>query len=146
MRRQYLLFMVFAVISTGINLGSQAIIKATLSDITLLNHTFFQLEYYFIIQLLTGTILGFVSKFILDKYYVFQSRNTTLTQTFKQIVLYGLMAILTTLVFWSVEIGFKMIFEFNGADLVGGILGLSIGYTMKFFLDNKFVFLKTNSN
>jgi putative flippase GtrA len=50
------------------------------------------------------------------------------------------MGVCTTLIFWMFEISFEYMFEFSSAKYYGATIGLSIGYTMKYFLDKKFVF------
>ncbi len=51
------------------------------------------------------------------------------------------MGIFTTIIFWGTEIGFNAIFENQNAKYIGAIIGLSIGYAIKYFLDKKFVFV-----
>ena len=50
------------------------------------------------------------------------------------------MGILTTIIFWVVEIGFDIIFKFDSAKYIGATIGLSIGYIAKYILDKNFVF------
>jgi len=132
--------MLFAIICTIINLGSQYGLEKLLSPIAIFQYTLFSFTLVFIIKLLTGTILGFVTKFILDKFVVFKEQNESAARTFRQITLYASFAVITTLIFWSFEIGFNVIFKSGIWDIVGGLIGLAIGYTIKFFLDKKYVF------
>lgn len=141
--------MVFAAICTGINLGSQAITALILGS-----SGFFQgglsiagkvYQYSFLVQILTGTILGFVTKFILDKFLVFQNSHENFSSTLKQIFIYGSFAVITTLIFWGFEFTFKAVFQDDQfLTLLGGFIGLAIGYSLKFFLDKSFVFNKTS--
>jgi len=48
-------------------------------------------------------------------------------------------------IFWGFEIGFNYIFTNPQAKYVGAIVGLSIGYIIKYFLDKKFVFTEKKS-
>lgn len=132
--------MIFAAVCTFINLGSQFLMGVLLAPVDILNRILFTLKLNFLIQLATGTILGFLAKFILDKFVVFQEKHESAAGTVKQIFIYGLLAVVTTIIFWAFEIGFEKLFHFEQADLVGGFIGLVIGYTVKFFLDRKFVF------
>jgi len=47
---------------------------------------------------------------------------------------------LTTFIFWGTEIGFDAFFENENAKYFGAVIGLSIGYIIKYFLDKKYVF------
>jgi putative flippase GtrA len=140
--------MVFAAVCTVINLGSQILVEWTLSPletfqqvvtINLLIKTF-SLQLYFLLKLAVGTILGFLAKFLLDKFVVFQEKHAGAGATLQQIFIYGLFAVVTTLIFWGFQISFELIFPAPYMDLIGGLLGLVIGYTLKYFLDKRFVF------
>jgi len=98
------------------------------------------LDVAFFIQMITGTFVGFAFKFIADKYIIFKDKNSNIKHTIVQLFRYTLFAIITTFIFWCTEIGFKFAFSFNGRDLVGGFLGLCLGYTIKFILDKRYVF------
>ena len=93
------------------------------------------------ISILTGTILGFLSKYYLDRKYIFFYRFVNLKNDFKILSLYIFMSVIATLIFWSVEVLFDQIFEVRYMRYVGAILGLSIGYTIKYVLDRRFVFV-----
>jgi putative flippase GtrA len=144
MKREYVFYMLFAALCTLVNLGSQYGIKKLFEPVQLLHYKLFniaELELYFIFALLTGTILGFTTKFVLDKFIVFREKHKTLGHTFRQMFIYGLLALVTTAIFWGVEILFRVIFGFENREIVGGLIGLAIGYTVKFFLDKRFVFI-----
>lgn len=146
MSRKFFLYMLFAVICTGINLGSQSVLNYLLSPIEVLNQglTIFgkTFEYYYIIHLLAGTALGFMAKFLLDKFLVFKNEHQNMGATFKQMIIYGLFAVITTLIFWGFQISFKFIFNSDQISLIGGLLGLTIGYSVKYILDKTWVFKK----
>ncbi|NQU34173.1 MAG: GtrA family protein [Bacteroidetes bacterium] len=127
-------------LSILINIGSQAILKSMLTDSYLTEIHIFWLDIAFLLQLITGTIVGFIFKFIMDKYIVFKDKDMDIKQATKQLFVYTIFAIGTTLIFWFIEIGFKLIFTFHGRDLVGGLIGLCVGYTVKYQLDKKYVF------
>jgi putative flippase GtrA len=87
-----------------------------------------------------GTLAGLVVKYILDKKYIFGYTCRDKKEDGAKFVLYSFMGVCTTLIFWMFEISFEYMFEFSSAKYYGATIGLSIGYTMKYFLDKKFVF------
>jgi putative flippase GtrA len=93
-----------------------------------------------------GTLTGFVFKFVVDKFIVFQDKiishsKDEIQKTTKQLGLYLGFAILTTAIFWGFELVFKILFS-GDWYLIGGLVGLIIGYTLKFLFDRKYVFKK----
>ena len=96
---------------------------------------------------LIGSIIAvgitYIIKFFLDKYIVFQKKNTEIKETSREFVKYFLFAILTTIE----NIGIQFIFtNYLGTPLeIGFIVALSIGYITKFFLDRKYVFSSKES-
>ena len=89
-----------------------------------------------------GTSVGLVSKYILDKKYIFYHRPKSKIDDVGKFVGYTLTGVLTTGIFWGFEIGFDVFFEAESAKYMGAIIGLSIGYVLKFFLDKKYIFDK----
>jgi putative flippase GtrA len=87
-----------------------------------------------------GTLSGLVCKYILDKKYIFYHTTNNKMDDAKTFTLYSLMGIVTTVIFWVTEISFDIIFADERAKYAGAIIGLSIGYTVKYFLDKKYVF------
>ena len=59
----------------------------------------------------------------------------------KNFVLYSLMGVFTTIIFWGTEIAFDALSQNPNSKYLGAIIGLSIGYIIKYFLDKKFVFI-----
>ncbi len=91
-----------------------------------------------------GTICGLLIKYYLDKKYIFHYVTESQTQNTKTFILYSIMGLFTTLIFWFLEIGFDWIFQTKEMRYMGAILGLSIGYITKYQLDKHFVFTKNN--
>lgn len=87
-----------------------------------------------------GTLAGLILKYILDKKYIFYHKPKNKKDDGKKFLLYSLMGVFTTFIFWGFEIGFDYIFENDYAKYIGAVIGLSIGYVVKYFLDKKFVF------
>ena len=122
-------YIIFAVISTMLNLLFQYISF-------LLYNGFLSLY----LAMFIGTLSGLIIKYILDKKYIFFHKTKTYKENGKKFLLYSLMGIFTTFIFWGFEIGFDYIFSYENAKYIGAIIGLSIGYIVKYFLDKKFVF------
>ena len=83
----------------------------------------------------------YIIKFILDKYFVFQSSNTDLKETGKQFGLYFLFAIFTTLENLGIQLILNLVV--NWSLNIRIIIALSCGYITKFILDRKFSFNST---
>ena len=92
------------------------------------------------LAMFVGTLAGLVLKYILDKKYIFFHTPKSKKDDRKKFMLYSLMGVFTTFIFWGFEIVFDHIYESQNAKYVGAIIGLSIGYVVKYFLDKKFVF------
>lgn len=122
-------YVIFAIISTIANLMFQYI--------SLYFYDGF-LSLYVAMSL--GTLVGLVIKYILDKKYIFYHQPKNKKDDGKKFFLYSLMGIFTTFIFWAVEISFDFLFESEYAKYMGAVMGLSIGYVVKYFLDKKFVF------
>lgn len=114
---------------------------------TLVNLLFQYISFYFYNGILSlyvamffGTLSGLILKYILDKKYIFYHKPKNKKDDGKKFLLYSLMGVFTTFIFWGFEIGFNILFESEIAKYIGAIIGLSIGYVVKYFLDKKFVF------
>lgn len=122
-------YILFAALATVVNLGIQA----------------FSLWIYtgpfsLWLAMVAGTGSGFVLKYILDKVFIFNYTAQTRTEEAKTVFLYGLMAVFTTLIFWGFEFIFDLTIQAAWGKYVGAIIGLTIGYIIKYYLDAKFVF------
>ena len=51
------------------------------------------------------------------------------------------MAVITTLIFWGTEYTFHLIYETELMRYIGGLIGLAIGFYVKYQLDKKYVFV-----
>lgn len=89
-----------------------------------------------------GTGAGLLTKYILDKRYIFSFKAKNLAHESGTFALYMLMGLLTTAFFWAFEFGFHVIFKNSSMRYVGAFIGLSIGYAVKYQLDKRFVFNK----
>jgi putative flippase GtrA len=124
----FIRYVVFAGIATLANLATQeAVVRvAPLSPLAL--------------SILMGTATGFVLKYLLDKKWVFDDGYSGHRRELQKITLYGVFSVFTTLVFWSFEVAFWVIWRTDFAKYTGAVIGLAIGYAAKFVLDRAFVF------
>ena len=95
----------------------------------------------FYVAMLFGSLAGLVAKYILDKKFIFYHTPTDKKDNAKKFALYSLMGVVTTAIFWGMEIGFDTLFQEPNAKYLGAVIGLSIGYVIKYFLDKRYVFI-----
>ena len=125
-------YILFAILSTLVNLFSQFLTFAILDY-----------EYETYIAIANGTIAGLLVKYLLDKYYIF-NLNVKEYSSSNTFVPYVLTSILTTIIFWITELWFINYIQIPYTEYIGAIVGLSMGYTLKYFLDRDFVFNEKN--
>ena len=97
-------------------------------------------DYALYISILAGTATGLISKFLLDKLYIFNYRTNSLGDDINKFVAYSATGIVTTLIFWSFEFGFEFAFASKTMRYFGAAIGLTIGYLIKYRLDKFYVF------
>lgn len=102
------------------------------------------LELY--LAMTTGTLGGLITKYYLDKRYIFYYRTSGLKESSQKFFLYSAVGIITTLIFWGFEISFDWIFNTKSMRYLGGIIGLTIGYWTKYQIDKRFVFTQSSIN
>lgn len=122
-------YVLFAIISTLVNLAFQYLSFLLYSGFLSLYLAMFM-----------GTLAGLILKYILDKKYIFFHETKSKKDDGKKFLLYSLMGVFTTFIFWAFEIGFDYFLAFESAKYLGAVVGLSIGYIVKYNLDKKFVF------
>ncbi|MEL6531896.1 MAG: GtrA family protein [Pseudomonadota bacterium] len=116
----------FAVIATLVNLAGQELVLLLGQGAALVA-----------LAVVFGTGLGLVVKFALDKRWIFYDRSPKQAQQFS---LYTVMGIATTAIFWATVAVFIWLWDSDLARIIGTILGLTVGYVVKFNLDRRFVF------
>jgi putative flippase GtrA len=92
------------------------------------------------VAMLAGTAVGLLVKYILDKKYIFYHTPENKKDDAKKFMLYSLMGVFTTALFWGSEVIFDALVAGEHAKYIGAVIGLSIGYITKYFLDKKYVF------
>jgi putative flippase GtrA len=122
-------YLFLALIATAANIGTQDIVIRAYHG-----------PYAIPASVFVGTGIGLLLKYVLDKRYIFRfvARNSVHdAQTF---VGYTMMGVGTTLLFWSFEFGFNHIFQTKEMRYVGAVIGLGLGYWVKYNLDKRYVF------
>ena len=90
-----------------------------------------------------GTLVGLVLKYILDKRWIFGDMSVGVKAHSKRFSLYTAMGLVTTAIFWGMETAFWLVWQTDAMRELGAVLGLSIGYVVKYNLDRRFVFTDT---
>lgn len=119
----------FAVIATVANLAAQRLVL-----------TLGQTAFLFALAVAVGTGVGLVVKYVLDKRWIFHDTSTGLKNHGRKFGLYTAMGLITTAIFWGSETVFWMVWKTHEMREVGAILGLAVGYVVKYNLDRRFVF------
>jgi len=122
-------YAVFALVATAVNISAQDIIIRHYAG-----------AFNILISVIVGTGAGLIIKYVLDKRYIFRFRASDAAHDGKTFVLYTLMGLATTIIFWGFEFGFNHLFESKEMRYLGGIIGLIIGYLAKYHLDKRYVF------
>ena len=121
-------YVLFCVIAIFVNLTSQRIFL----ELIFLDN--------YIIALVFGTLTGLISKYILDKNYIFKDFDHSLKNNSKKFTMYSFNGLFTTIIFWGMESLFYFVYSTTFARELGAMIGLSIGYFLKYRLDKKYVF------
>lgn len=94
----------------------------------------------FVPALLAGTAVGLVVKYLLDKRWIFADPARGLRAHGRRFTLYTLAGVLTTAIFWGFETAFWLVWRTETMREAGAVLGLAIGYVLKYRLDRRYVF------
>lgn len=124
------LYVFFAALSTLANIASQ---WAAASLAAGLRH-----EIY--LSMAVGTVVGLVVKYVLDKRWIFRYTTRDRLHDARTFLLYTAMGGFTTVIFWGTELAFEWVFDAPSMRYVGAIIGLTVGYIVKYHLDRRFVF------
>ena len=127
--RLALLYSLLAAVATMLNIGSQDLLLRLYSG-----------PFHLLASVVVGTGVGLVVKYVLDKRYIFRFQTRDVAHDSHTFALYAVMGLMTTAVFWGFEFGFHWLFGTSEMRYLGGILGLAIGYVVKYQLDKRYVF------
>lgn len=119
----------FAVVATLVNLGVQRVVLAAGEGAAVL-----------ILAMGAGTAAGLVVKYALDKRWIFDDRTRGARENGRKFALYTVMGLATTALFWATEAAFWIIWQTDAMREVGAVIGLTVGYVVKYRLDRRFVF------
>jgi len=123
-------YTLFAILSTLANIVSQ--------DVSI---NIYSGAYSVYLAMMVGTAIGLVVKYVLDKKYIFRYQVRDVAHDSQIFVLYTVMGVVTTVIFWGFELGFDYAFGSKEMRYLGAVLGLAIGYFIKYQLDKRFVFV-----
>ena len=123
-------YTVFAMISVLTNLLFQYLSFLFYSGITSLY-----------VAMFVGTLAGLITKYVLDKTWIFYHIPKDKRDDARKFILYSFMGIFTTIIFWGTEIAFDYMLSIPNAKYLGAVIGLSVGYVIKYYLDKKYVFV-----
>lgn len=124
----------FAVVATLANLFTQRILLSQLEFSKGQNGA------AFVVALVGGTLVGLILKYMLDKRWIFGDASSGLRAHSRKFTLYSVMGLATTAIFWGSETIFWVLWQTDLMREIGAILGLTIGYVVKYHLDKKYVF------
>ncbi|TVO72407.1 GtrA family protein [Sedimenticola selenatireducens] len=130
-----ILYSLFAAIATIANLGTQVIVI-----------WIYQGPFAVEISILIGTLTGLPIKYVLEKRHIFEFKSDNLMHDSKLFLLYSFMGVFTTALFWIVEYGFHWAFGTDFMRYLGGAIGLTLGYIIKYRLDKRFVFVNRSQD
>ena len=119
----------FAVVATIANLATQRVVLQ-------LGET----GVHFAAAVGAGTIVGLAIKYLLDNRWIFYDVEAGVKNHSRMFSLYTAMGLFTTAIFWGTETLFWLIWQTEIMRELGAILGLSVGYVVKYNLDRRFVF------
>ncbi len=117
----------FACLATLANLGAQRLVLDGTGG-------------WYLPALATGTGVGLLLKYALDKRWIFYDVTGAVVQETRKFSLYVLTGVGTTAIFWGSETLFWMLGQTQGWREIGALLGLTVGYVIKYNLDDRFVF------
>jgi putative flippase GtrA len=119
----------FAVLATLANLATQRSVLALAEG-----------TQGFALAVVSGTAVGLLLKYTLDKRWIFFDTSSGIAVHGRKFTLYTVMGVFTTLIFWGSETAFWLAWKTDLMREVGAVLGLAVGYVIKYTLDRKFVF------
>lgn len=126
-----LLYATGALFAIVVNLGAQEFSLSLLAG----------LPWDVMLSVVAGTGAGLVFKYVWDRMLIFRFRPATASKDLKAFGGYTLTGVGTTAIFWGFEFGFDYVFGTKFMRYAGGVIGLVIGYVIKYQLDKRYVFV-----
>lgn len=96
-----------------------------------------------LLAMASGTLAGLILKYILDKAWIFRHKHRNAAHNIQMFVVYSTFGLATTAIFWGTEYAATLVSSRALTRNIGAVIGLIIGYYIKYQLDKKFTF--TNS-
>ena len=124
-------YVAFAAVATTLNIAAQCI-----------SSTLYTGHYELYAAIAVGTLTGLIVKYLLDRRWIFHDRPTSPRGHAVKLTLYSLTGVLTTFIFWGTELTFAAIGDAPWLRYAGAVIGLAVGYTVKYRLDRRYVFRK----
>ncbi len=122
-------YALFAVLAMAANIGAQ-----------MLSFLIYAGPHAIFPAMAAGTLVGVVVKYQLDRRWIFHQGRASLAAHSRTFSLYSLTAIPTTALFWLTEWAFDAYGGTAAWRYAGALVGLSLGYLIKYQLDRRFVF------
>lgn len=122
-------YVLFAAAATIVNLTAQLLTS-------LLYHGQLALG----VAMIVGTACGLISKYVLDKHWIFHDGASRAVDHASQFSMYSATGIVTTAIFWATEYAFDAMRPDGRFRYLGAVIGLTIGYIIKYRLDRRFTF------
>ncbi|MCV2889421.1 GtrA family protein [Ruegeria aquimaris] len=122
-------YAIFAIVAVLVNLGIQRLVLTEFVGVS-----------GYVLALVLGTGAGLVVKYMLDKKWIFFDQPQDFRREVGKFSLYTLTGVATTLLFWGTETLFLIVWQTERMREVGAILGLVLGYSIKYRLDLAYVF------
>lgn len=124
------LYSAFAVLSVLLNIGTQILVV-----------WLYQGPFFIEGSIFAGTVAGLPLRYVLEKRYIFAFSSRDIAHDGRLFVIYSAMGAITTAIFWGTEYAFHLIYASDVIRYLGGCLGLSVGFYVKYQLDKKYVFV-----
>lgn len=122
-------YTIFALLATAVNILTQRLVLSNGTD-----------TLHYLAAMIAGTFTGLVIKYVLDKRWIFHDHSGGAAEQGKKFILYSTMGLLTTAIFWSTETFFWLVWQTENMREIGAVLGLTVGYVVKYNLDRRYVF------
>lgn len=116
----------FAALATVANLATQRVVLVVVAG-----------EFALLLAIMAGTVCGLAIKYVLDRRWIFVDCPPASGSQFAR---YSATGIVTTALFWACEMAFWLISGNHILREIGAVLGLTVGYWVKYRLDRRFVF------